>query len=253
MKRPLLRLQIVLCLGLMALSPEASADHCKWRFAEGFQRITNRKLTGKSQAQIVQTVEELFGPRQPICEETAYRFFLAQFKTYATAAFRQKGAEREAMLVCAQEILKRVPSQVFYKNTQDKVSAFKQLRSDLGVIAGEVGLNPSIQTVLDAIDRIGPPSVSTKPEPMSDDAVHVKVPDAPLPPWAVISLYEIYDHAQKKQNGAVVAKTALILEWMKLVTSGTRPEDIKLVPSGVPAQKPDAASPQRSDPASQQK
>jgi hypothetical protein len=235
MRRPSLWSSLSLYLAILVMPSGASADHCKWRYAEGFQRVTNRPIAGLSQPQISKLVEDLFGPRQPVCEEAAYRFFLSQFKTYATAAFRKKGAEREAMLIAAQEILKRVPSQVFYKNTQDKVSAYKQLRSDLGVIATEVGGGPSIQTVLDAVDRLGPPAVSTKPEPMSDDAVQIKVPDAPLPPWAVISLYEIHDHAQRKQHGAVVAKSALILEWMKLVTSGTRPEDIKVVPTPAPA------------------
>lgn len=223
----------LLSLGLLLVVevPSASADHCKWRFAEGFQRVTNRPLAGMAQPQIAQLVEDLFGARQPVCEEAAYRFFVSEFNTYAAAAFRQKGAEREAMLLCAQEILKRVPSQVFYRNTSAKVSAYKQLRSDLGVVAAEVGVAPSIQALLDAIERLGPPVVSTKPEPMNDDAVQVKVPTVPLPPWAVISLHEIHDHAQRGETGAVTAKTALILEWMKLVTSGTRPEQIKIVPT----------------------
>lgn len=228
---------VSLCLILLAASPPARADHCKWRFAEGFQRVTNRPLAGMSQPQIADMVEEMFGARQPVCEEAAYRFFLSQFNTYAAAAFHQKAAEREAMLLCAQEILKRAPSQVFYKNPAAKVSAYKQLRSDLGVVAAEVGVTPSIQALLDAVDRLGPPAVSTKPEPMNEDAIHIKVPTAPLPPWAVISLYEIQDHAQRKQNGAVMAKTALILQWMKLVTSGTRPENIKVGPRPAPATK----------------
>lgn len=236
MRRSIRWLQISLCASSLFLSSFASADHCKWRFAEGYQRVTNRSLAGMGQTEIVRLVEDLFGPRQPVCEESAYRFFLDQFKTYASAAFHKKGAEQEAMLICAQEILKRVPSQVFYRKTQEKVSAYKQLRSDLGVVAAEAGGGPSIQTVLDAVERIGPPRISGRPEPMSDDAVHVKVPSVPLPPWAVISLYEIHDHAQRNQNGAVVAKSALILEWMKLVTAGTRPEDIKLVPT--PARAP---------------
>lgn len=63
-------------------------------------------------------------------------------------------------------------------------------------------LRRSTQTVLDAVDQVGPPRVSAKPEPMSEDAVHIKVPAVPLPPWVVISLHEIHDHAQRGQNGA---------------------------------------------------
>ena len=221
----------------LAAVPSARADHCRWRFAEGFQRVTNRPLAGMKQTQIADMVEEMFGARQPVCEESAYRFFLSQFSTYAAAAFHQKDAEREAMLLCAQEILKRAPSQVFYKNAATKISAYKQLRSDLGVVAAEVGMTPSIQALLDAVDRLGPPAVSSKPEPMNEDAIQVKVPTVPLPPWAVISLYEIQDHAQRKQNGAVIAKTALILQWMKLVTSGTRPENIKVNQNPTPTAK----------------
>lgn len=235
--RVALSFQVSLCVILLAASSLSWADHCKWRFAEGFQRVTNRPLTGMTQPQIADVVEEMFGTRQPVCEEPAYRFFLSQFNTYAAAAFHQKDAEREAMLLCAQEILKRAPNQVFYKNPAAKVSAYKQLRSDLGVIAAEVGVTPSIQALLDAVDRLGPPSVSAKPEPMSEDAIQIKVPMVPLPPWAVISLYEIQDHAQRKQNGTVMAKTALILQWMKLVTSGTLPENIKIGPKPAPATK----------------
>lgn len=204
----------VLFLLVISLPSVASADHCKWRFTTGFQLVMDRALVGMSQEQITETIEEMFGPRQPVCEEAAYRYFLAQFTTYATTAFHKKGTEREAMLLAAQEILKRVPSQVFYKNVQAKVSAYKQIRADLSVVAAEVGLTPSIQALLDALDKLGPPEVSRKPEPMTDDAIPVKVPSVPLPPWAVISLHEIYDHAQRKQTGAVIAKTALIIQWM---------------------------------------
>lgn len=221
----------IMFLLLTALPSVAAADHCKWRFSVGFQLISERSLVGMNQEQIAQTIQEMFGARQPVCEEAAYRYFLTQFTTYAANAFHKKGAEREALLLAAQEILKRVPSQVFYKNVQAKVSAYKQIRADLSVVATEVGLTPSIQALLDALDKLGPPEVSRKPEPMNDDAIPVKVPSVPLPPWAVISLHEIYDHAQRKENGAVIAKTALILEWMKLVTSGTRPGDIKVVPA----------------------
>lgn len=220
-----------LLLLLTSLPKVASADHCKWRYSTGFQLVTERPLSGMTQEQIAQTVQDLFGTRQPVCEEAAYRYFLTLFTSYTTTAFHKKGIERDAMLAAAQEILKRVPSQVFYKNVQAKVSAYKQIRSDLSVVASEVGVTPSIQALLDSLDKLGPPEVSRKPEPMNDDAIPVKVPSAPLPPWAVISLHEIYDHAQRKQNGAVIAKTALILEWMKLVTSGTRPGDIKVVPT----------------------
>lgn len=216
---------------LIAVPSVASADHCKLRFSVGFQLIGEHSVVGMNHEQVAQTIQEMFGTRQPVCEEAAYRYFLTQFTNYATTAFHKAGAEREAMLSAAQEILKRVPSQVFYKNVQAKVSAYKQIRADLSVVATEVGLTPSIQSLLDALDKLGPPEVSRRPEPMNDDAIPIGVPAVPLPPWAVISLHEIYDHAQRKQNGAVITKTALILEWMKLVTSGTRPGDIRVFPT----------------------
>lgn len=223
--------RFALFLLLTALSSTAFADHCKWRFAAGFQLVMNQQFAGMKQEQVTQAVHEMFGPRQAVCEETSYRYFLGQFTSFATTAFHRKGADQEGRLRAAQEILKLIPSQVFYKNTQAKVSAYKQIRADLGVVATEVGITPSIQALLDAVDKLGPPLVSRRPEPMNDDAIPVKVPATPLPPWAVISLYEIYDHAQHNQNGAVMAKTALILEWMKLVTSGVQPQDIKMIPA----------------------
>jgi hypothetical protein len=122
------------------------------------------------------------------------------------------------MLVGAQEILKRIPSQVFFKNTKAKTQSYQQLRSDLGAVAREVGITPPIQGLLDAVDRLGPPAVSAQPEPMSSDPAQIQVPTVPLPPWAVISLYEIRDHAQRKEDAAILTKTTLILNWIKRIT-----------------------------------
>jgi hypothetical protein len=64
------------------------------------------------------------------------------------------------------------------------------------------------------------------------------VPKAPQPAWAVISLYEIRDHAKRKENGAILNKTQLILDWMARINAGARPSEVKVTPSPAGATPP---------------
>jgi hypothetical protein len=217
---------------ILAAAPEpAFAQHCKLRYAEAFQVISIRPLAGRSPAEIKSTVDDLFGPRQELCGEGSYKFFLSELKTYASTAFRKKGPEGEAMLMVTREIIGRIPVQVRFASAPAGGAAdsgLKQLRSDLGVLASEVGMTPSIQAVIDALARVTPPRAMTRPMPADDDAIPVVVPRVPLPTWAVISLYEIRDHAKRKENGAVLNKTQLILDWMARINAGARPNEVKV-------------------------
>lgn len=227
-------------------APEAAyAQHCKLHYAEAFQLISIRTMAGQSAEQIKGTVDDLFGPRQELCGEKSYKFFLDELKTYASTAFRKKGPEGEAGLLATREILNRFPLQVRFGNGVDPNSGLKQLRSDLGVLGSEVGMSPSIQAVLDALAKVVPPKVMARPLPTDDDAIPVTVPRVPMPAWAIISLYEIRDHAKRKENGAILNKTNLILEWIARINSGARPGDVKVThtPPGAPAAKPPAAAP----------
>lgn len=220
---------------VLTLAPtQAQAQHCKWRYAEAFQRLANRSLAGQTPAQATRVIEDLFGPRLEVCGENGYKLFYSQITTYATQSFRKKGAEREAMLTATQEILRRAPQQVRFKAEPDKGTLIKQLRSDLGVIASEVGVTPSIQAVLDAVDKLTPARPSPRPEAKDEDTIKVTVPNAPLPPWAVIYLYEIQDHLARKEIAAAANKNAMVLQWVKLVAAGNDPSTIQVDPSTAP-------------------
>lgn len=74
-------------------------------------------------------------------------------------------------------------NQVLYKNSAVKVSAYGQLRSDLGHMAAAVGMPPSLSALLDAVDWLRRPAVATKPKPIGHDAIQINVPRVPAPPW----------------------------------------------------------------------
>lgn len=219
----------------------AQAQHCKMRYAEAFQIISNKTLAGQSEAQIKNTVANLFGPRQELCGEGSYRFFLSEFKTYAAMAFRKKGLEGDAMRLAVREIIDRMPLQVRFRPGAAPDPGLAQLRSDLGVLATEVGQSPSVKAVVDALAKATPPKTLSRPLPVDDDAIPVVVPRVPLPAWAVISLYEIRDHAKRKENGAIINKTQLILDWMARINEGAAAGDVKVTnapPSAAPAPAP---------------
>ena len=222
---------------LCAASGAAYGQHCRLHYAEAFQQIAVNPLTSRSPAQIKQTIEDLFGPRQEVCGENSYKYFLTELGNYASAALRKRGSEQEARLIATREILTRFPLRVRFSSGADPSSGLKQLRADLNVLATEVGKKPSIQALLDALAQVKPPAPEPRPMAADDDAIPVVVPHVPLPAWAVISLYEIRDHAKRKENGAIINKTELILDWMARVNAGAHPSDIKVVPT------PPAAAP----------
>lgn len=227
----LLGLLVAAVLG--AASP-ALAQHCRLHYAEAFQQISVNNLAGRSAAEIKQQIDDLFGPRQEVCGEKSYKFFLTELGNYTTAALRKKGSEQEARLLAAREIMTRFPLRVRFNPGTDPASGLKQLRSDLTVLGSEVGLKPPVQALLDAVAKVTPPTAAAQPMAADDDAVPVVVPRVPLPAWAVISLYEIRDHAKRKENGAIINKTELILEWMAHINAGARPGDLRVSPTPPP-------------------
>ena len=230
--RPALALLTLLGAGLICLAPGAAfAQNCQQRYGEAFQLISNQPLAGKSAADIKRTVDNLFGPRQVVCGENGYRFYLTELTAQASAAFRKKGAEQEARLLATREILSRMPQKVRFKPGTDPATGITQLRSDLTVLSKEVGTTPAIQDILSALATVTPPQALVRAMAKDDDAIPVVVPKVPLPAWAIISLYEIRDHASHQENGEVLNKTNLILEWIARINAGARPEDIKLAPA----------------------
>ncbi len=205
-----------------ALAGAAHAENCRLHYAEAFQLISTQHFSEHSPAAIKQTVDDLFGPRQEVCGEVGYKFFLTELGTQAAAALHQKGNEQEARLLATREIMNRFPMQVRFSSGADPSAGLNQLRSNLGVLSTEVGVTPSIKALLDALGKIAPPKPAPKPLPKSDDAIPITVPRIPLPAWAVISLYEIRDHAMRKESAAVVAKSNVILDWVSRAGPGAR-------------------------------
>lgn len=209
----------------------ALAQHCRLHYAEAFQQVTVNNLAGRSQVEIKKQIDDLFGPRQEVCGEKSYKFFLTELGNYTAEALRKKGAEQEARLLASREIMTRFPLRVRFNSGTNPDSGLKQLRADLTVVGTEVGLKPPVQAMLDTLAKVTPPTSAAQPMPADDDAVPVVVPRVPLPAWAVISLYEIRDHAKRKENGAIINKTELILDWMAHINAGARPGDLKVVPT----------------------
>lgn len=217
-------LQVMLGVTLLCAAPGAAeAQHCKLHYAEAFRLIANESFDGHSPAAIKKTVDNLFGPRQETCGESGYSFFLTELGAQASAALRKKGSEREARLIATREIMTRFPVLVRFSTGADPSAGLNQLRSNLAVLSTEVGVTPSSKALLDALASVVPPKNLPKPLPKNDDAIPVTVPQVPLPAWAVISLYEIRDHAARKDTAAITAKTNRILDWVVQASPGVRP------------------------------
>ena len=92
--------------------------------------------------------------------------------------------------------------------------------ADLGAIAQDLGMTPLSQQLLDAMEATGAPQATQRPAsaPPDPHTSTVQVPTVPLPAWAVISLYEIDDHARRNEVGAIQGKVEAILNWMRGVT-----------------------------------
>lgn len=239
--RTLQKATLGMLLAVSLAAPDAQAEPsvpCAPRFSQAFQRLGRSTLAQKSKAQIEQQVSEAFGPPQALCEAGAYEAFMTAFTRYSVDAIHRKGPEQEARISAAIAVLSRAPVQVPAAASGNKVSAYQQARSDLSVVAREVGHAHAavIRPLLDTLDKLGEPRAVTA---VGDSAaVEVAVPKVPLPAWAVSSLHEIRDHAKNHEDGAISAKVGLILEWMRLVSAGVPPEDIRLVPYPSQGQAP---------------
>lgn len=212
----------------IGLAQEAEAQHCSWRFDQSFLLLSNKNLRllekNKNPSDIAIKIEEhvdfLFGPRQKLCEEGAYALFLNRFERYTTEALRGDRADRDLKLRAALAVIRKSPEVIDYTSASKEVSMFRQVRSNLGAIAQDVGMTPLMQQMLDAMEATGAPKATQRPAaaPPEPHTSTVVVPTVPLPAWAVVSLYEIDDHTRRNEMGAIQGKVEAILNWMKTVT-----------------------------------
>lgn len=220
---------------VLGLSSSARAEHCYWRFGEAFRlldtrdlRTINRGATTPSELQAKAEIEvDLdFGPPVAECEEGGYTVFLDRFERWTTRALRMKaGEDRDTRLRIAIAIIRRGPETVDYTDQSKERARFDQMQSGIGAVAQEVGMTPLSQQLLDAIKAEGAPKATRRPDsaPPEMHTSKVYVPTVPLPGWAVVSIYEIEDHARRKENEKIEGKVQAIINWMKSVTPQTPP------------------------------
>lgn len=213
----------------------ALAQHCKWRFDQAFSLLSSRGLRSvdkvknqaEAQAKIAAEVDFLFGPRQAECEEGAYSLFIDRFERYTLEALRQSGNERDLRLRAALFAIRKSPELINYTQASKEISLFRQARSNIAAVAQDAGMSPLMQQLVDAMEAVGAPKASQRPDTAPAKDPHssmVYVPTVPLPAWAVVSLYEIQDHARRNESGAIQGKVEAILTWMKTVTPQTTPQ-----------------------------
>ena len=217
----------------LGLSQPASAEHCKWRFDHAFSLLANQNLRGldrirnpaELQAKLEANVDSLFGPRQQQCEEGAYSLFLERYERYALEALRLSGPERDLRLRIATSVIRKGPEIVDYTTASRETTLFRQTAVNISAVAQDAGMSPIMRQLVDAIEAVGPPKATPRAAaaPVDPHIAMVYVPTVPLPGWAVVSLYEMEDHARRNEMGALQGKIEAILTWMKTVTPTTQP------------------------------
>ncbi len=211
---------VAIAVLLLASAPRAAtAENCRLSYAEAFQNLSLHSFRGLSPAAIKQTIDDLFGPREDLCGEAGYSFFLRELGTATAAALRKKGTDQDVALLVTREIMSRSPRMVRFRPGVDPAAGLNQLRSNLGVLGGEVGLTPAGRALLDALAALPPPVSVPQPSPGEDEAIPIVVPQVPLPAWAIVSLYEIRDHAGRNEVAAITVKVNRILDWLGRISA----------------------------------
>lgn len=206
-------------LGMAAPTHARAAEAqpaCTVRYADAFLRLPGLGLRDLDLSRAHTEVSNLFGPRPVVCETGAYQRFIDGFRDYAREAMRAPVRSRDGMLRVAIATAAQGPQKVPYEEGRAAATLFRQTRSDLHATADDVGISPLMQMLLDTFERMGPPPALPPPAPpRAENAQVVRVPTAPLPTWAVISLYEIRDHLQKRDSATAQGKLEAILKWME--------------------------------------
>lgn len=205
----------------MALTPQAAAaEQCALRYSATFARLGPIGLRNLSQAQAIAEVNSLFGPRPDLCEPGGYKAFLEQLTDYSREALRAPLKQRDGMIRVAIAAAQQGPVRVSFEESRAARTAFNETRSNIHAIADDVGITPLMEQLFSTIESRGLP-VSTAPPPPAPpppggaQAQAIRVPTTALPPWAVISLYEVRDLINSKQTDAARGKVEAILKWLE--------------------------------------
>jgi hypothetical protein len=226
---------------LFAASP-AQAQNCYPAHSAGFSRLRALEYKATTQGVADLEVRNLFGPRIDLCEEGAYKAFMESFYSFAHDAMRPPGgnkAARDKLLRLAIAVLQQAPTKVPAKEERTAASQFKQVRSDLNSTADDVGFatTPLLQQLMDALGNLGAPraaeqaAISDQPPQTGtttgsggttgNNTQSIRVPTEPLPPWAVVKLYEMRDHIKSQDLGAIQIRLQDIINWIESKTRDT--------------------------------
>jgi hypothetical protein len=200
---------------------QAPNPECARRYQDLFVRIPVVVLTAQDQTRANAEVKSLFGARPETCEPGGYARFLTSFSNYARDAVRQKGKSRDGMIRVSIALLEVAPFHVPAEEVRSAVSLFNQVRSDLSASIADVRATPMMEYLLKAFEASGPPTPAPGAAgpaggaPAGEGVQSVRIPSSPMPPWVVVSLYEILE-AHKQQNYPVAqGKLEVVLKWLE--------------------------------------
>ncbi len=218
---------------------EAQAQSCMPTFANAFSRLRLLESKATSQAVADSEVMALFGPRPQACEESAYRVFMETFAAFAKEAMRAAPSSRDKLLRLAIAAVRQAPSKVPASDLDSSVRKYRQVKSDLSATADDVGFakTPLLQQLLDVLMSLGAPTaaIATVPVPTvqpdptptptptpsgtgSGGVQQIRVPTQPLPPWAVIKVYEMRDLIRAQDLPGIQLRLQEIINWMETST-----------------------------------
>ncbi|HMU38246.1 MAG TPA: hypothetical protein PKE31_04485 [Pseudomonadota bacterium] len=229
-------------VGALAFPTTSNAQNCAVHYAAGFAQISGLVAKATSQLAADQLVDQAFGARPQQCEANAYTSFVDQFELFGRTAIRagqpprgSKGvvpAVKENQMRLAISIIRKMsPMKVPLADAKAGVSQFKQMRSNLNAVADDAGNTPMMTQVLEAISQVGSPraieetvqvgssgntAAAGSATPGTPGGVQqVRVPNTPLPAWAVIKLYEARDLCKPQDVAGIQIRLQDIINWME--------------------------------------
>lgn len=227
---------VSVCAGLVVLASgsPAFAQNCYSTHSSAFARLYSVEAQATTQGAADVQVRALFGPKNELCEEGAYKTFMESFKDFAARAMRAPKTSRDKMLRVAIAAMAQAPSKVPTKEVKLATNTYRQVRSDLNATADDVGFaqTPLLQQLLDAIAATGAPRAAeespatvqvpstptttqpTSPTP-SGGVQSIRVPQEPLPGWAIIKLYEMRDTIKAQDLAALQNKLNEVITWIE--------------------------------------
>lgn len=232
-----------LLAGLLLLSGPSSAQaqtqFCMRTFASAFSQLRSLESKAVSQAAADSEVMALFGPRPQVCEESAYRVFMDTFEAFSKEAMRATNpSTRDRLLRLAIAAARQAPTKVPATDLDGSVRKYRQVKSNLSATADDVGFakTPLLQQLLDVLMSLGSPTAAvatvpvptpttTTPETMttppatgSAGVQQIRVPTQPLPPWAVIKVYEMRDLIRAQDLPGIQIRLQEVINWMESST-----------------------------------